>query len=117
MRERTLVRSQVAYRNRNMKEISSLLSSWQPEVPEAPTFRRNVWERIAVTEARSKSPLAQWLEPLLVSIAEPRLALAVASVAVAIGIAVGSALPARSDSQAMDYLRSINPYAHITSRS
>jgi hypothetical protein len=117
MRERILLRSRIAYRNRNMKEVSSLLSSWQPEVPEAPAFRRNVWQRIAVVEARSKSRFARWVESFLVSMAQPRLAFPVAGVAIAMGIAVGSALPARNETQAMAYLRSINPYAHVASRS
>jgi hypothetical protein len=100
-----------------MNDLSSLLSSWRPDVSDAPDLRRNVWQRIAIAEARSKSPVARWLEAFLVSIARPRLALAAAGVAVAVGIAVGSALPDRSDAGATGYLRSINPYAHAASRS
>jgi hypothetical protein len=94
-----------------MDHLSKLLSSWEPPVPEQPAFRRNVWQRIAAAELEPRHGLRRWIEAILVSISRPRIAVAAACAAVALGIAAGN-LSAQSSSEAAAYLRSVNPYAH-----
>jgi hypothetical protein len=97
-----------------MKDLNQLLRSWEPEVPEPASFRRNVWRRIAEEQARPEFGLAGWIEHLLVAICRPRLAVVAATVAIGVGIGIGT-LSARSDSGADAYLRSVNPYAQARS--
>lgn len=99
-----------------MNDLTRLLASWEPEIPELPAFRRNVWQRIADSEARTKSEFALWIESFLIAVSRPRVAFAAACAAVTLGIAVGSYLPGRNESEATAYLRSINPYAQVASR-
>lgn len=99
-----------------MNDLSKLLTSWEPEIPELPAFRRNVWQRIAASEARSKSGLALWIESFLVSLSRPKIAFAAACAAVVLGVAVGGNFSAQSESGASTYLRSVNPYAQVATR-
>jgi hypothetical protein len=85
-------------------ELSNLLSAWQPEMPAPSEFRRSVWARI---ETRSPSP--GWLALLFATVARPRIAVALAAVAIFAGGISGSMLG--RDSQENAYLRSVNPYA------
>ena len=99
-----------------MNDLSKLLASWEPEIPELPAFRRNVWQRIAASEVRSKSGLALWIESFLASLSRPRIAIAAACAAVVFGIAVGDRFSGQNESGATAYLRSVNPYAQVASR-
>lgn len=85
-------------------ELSDLLSAWQPDVPAPSEFRRSVWAKI---ESLSSSP--GWLAQLLSPIARPRIAAALAAVAIFAGGISGSVLSRGSQEGA--YLRSVNPYA------
>jgi hypothetical protein len=99
-----------------MNDLSKLLTSWEPEIPELPAFRRNVWQRIADSEARSKSGLALWIESFLASLSRPRVAIATACAAVVLGVTVGGTFSMQNESGASAYLRSVNPYAQVASR-
>ena len=85
-------------------ELSDLLNSWQPPVPESSDFRRGVWAKI---EALPSS--AGWLALLLAAIARPRTAMALAAFAVVVGGLSGGYLSRELQQDA--YLRSVNPYA------
>ena len=100
-------------RQRNMKDdLSKLLRSWQPEVPEPADFTRNVWRRIELAESSRRSWFRSWYETGLVLLSRPRIAVATAMVAAFAGAAVGSGT-AHSDN-ATAYLRSVNPYAQLS---
>jgi hypothetical protein len=92
-------------------DLSKLLRSWQPEVPEPADFTRNVWRRIELAESSRRSSF-RWYETVLVLLSRPRVAVAMAVVAAFAGIAVGSGA-AHSDN-ATAYLRSVNPYAQLS---
>lgn len=85
-------------------DFSNVLKTWQPEVPKLTDFKRGVWTKI---EARSFA--APWWTSLFLLFARPRMALALAALALLVGGVSGSAL-ARGDG-ADAYLRSVNPYA------
>ncbi len=85
-------------------DLKSLLDSWQPFVPEASDFRRNVWQRI---ERQRKAP--RWFASALEGMARPRVATAMVAAAILIGAAAGTEISASA--QASRYLRSVNPYA------
>ena len=85
-------------------DLKSLLDSWQPSVPEASDFRRNVWQRI---ERQQKAP--GWFASALEWVARPRVAAALVAVAIVCGALAGMEISA--DSQSGNYLRSVNPYA------
>ncbi|MDD5199041.1 MAG: hypothetical protein PHC88_04500 [Terrimicrobiaceae bacterium] len=87
-------------------DLSDLLKTWQPQTPEPVAFRRDVWTRIEMA-----SPPADWWQEVLVLVARPRVALAVAVVAIALGGISGRALSGVPGTDA--YLRSVNPYAMI----
>jgi hypothetical protein len=93
-------------------DLSKLLGSWQPEVPEPADFRRNVWRRIELAQPSRGALFRSWYENLLILLSSPRIAIATAILAVFAGIAVGSAA-AYSDN-ATAYLRSVNPYAQLS---
>jgi hypothetical protein len=93
-------------------DLSKLLGSWQPEVPEPADFSRNVWRRIQLAEHSRHSSLRLWYENVLILLGRPRVAVAMAVVAAFAGIAVGSGA-AHSDN-ATAYLRSVNPYAQLS---
>ena len=99
-----------------MNDLGKLLASWEPEVPELPAFRRNVWQRIAASDARSKSGLALWIEPSLASLSRPRIAIVAACAALVLGVTIGGRLSTQNESGATAYLRSVNPYAQVASR-
>ena len=92
-------------------DLSKLLGSWQPEVPERADFTRNVWRRIELAESSRRSSF-RWYETVLVLLSRPRVAVAMVVVAAFAGIAVGSGA-AHSDN-ATAYLRSVNPYAQLS---
>jgi hypothetical protein len=92
-------------------DLSKLLASWQPAVPEPADFNRNVWRRIQLTEPSRHSSLRLWYENVLILLSRPRIAVAMAIVAVFAGVTVGSGA-AHSDN-ATAYFRSVNPYAQI----
>lgn len=100
-----------------MNDLSKLLTTWEPEVPELSVFRRNVWQRIESSEARSRSGFTLWIESFFVSISRPRIAIATACAAIALGILIGGSLSAQSGANAYAYLRSVNPYAQVNPRS
>lgn len=85
-------------------ELSDLLKAWQPDVPQPADFRRGVWSKI---EARSSSP--GWLAQLLSAIGRPRIAVALAAVAILAGGISGNLMSRDAHEDA--YLRSVNPYA------
>ena len=93
-------------------DLSKLLGSWKPEVPEPADFNRNVWRRIELAEPPRRSSFRSWYENVLILLSRPRIAVAMAMVAAFTGIAVGSAA-AHSDN-ATAYLRSVNPYAQLS---
>jgi hypothetical protein len=93
-------------------DLSKLLGSWQPEVPEPADFPRNVWRRIELAQPSRGALFRSWYENLLILLSSPRIAIATAIFAVFAGIAVGSAA-AHSDN-ATAYLRSVNPYAQLS---
>jgi hypothetical protein len=92
-------------------DLSKLLGSWQPEVPERADFTRNVWRRIELAESSRRSSF-HWYETVLVLLSRPRVAVGMVVVAAFAGIAVGSGA-AHSDN-ATAYLRSVNPYARLS---
>ena len=101
----------------NDSDLDKLLHEWTaPAVPED-TFRREVWQRIASLDATPPF-WARWLDVLL----RPRMAAAGIAVALAAGVAAGSAhtlVKLRYSNDAADataeYFRSINPFdaAHL----
>jgi hypothetical protein len=93
-------------------DLSKLLRSWQPEVPEPADFTSNVWRRIELAESSRRSSFRSWSENVLILLSRPRVAVATAMVAAFAGIAVGSGA-AHSDN-ATAYLRSVNPYAQLS---
>ena len=93
-------------------DLSKLLGSWQPAVPEPADFTRNVWRRIQLAEPSRRSLFRSWYETVLILLSRPRIAVVIAIVAVFAGIAVGSGA-AHSDN-ATAYLRSVNPYAQLS---
>ena len=93
-------------------DLSKLLGSWQPAVPEPADFNRNVWRRIQTGEPSWRSSFRSWYETVLVLLSRPRIAVAMAIVAVFAGVTVGSGV-ANSDN-ATAYLRSVNPYAQLS---
>jgi hypothetical protein len=93
-------------------DLSKLLRSWQPKVPESADFTRNVWRRIELAEPSRRSLFSSWYETVLVLLSRPRIAVAMAIVATFAGVAVGSGA-AHSDN-ATAYLRSVNPYAQLS---
>lgn len=98
---------------KNMKDdLSKLLENWEPSVPEPADFRENVWRRIEVAETPRRSLFRSWYENVLILLSMPRIAVAMAILAVFAGIAVGSGA-AHSDN-ATAYLRSVNPYAQLS---
>jgi hypothetical protein len=98
---------------RNMKDdLSKLLRSWQPEVPEPADFTRNVWRRIELAESSRRSSFRSWYETVLDLLSRPRIAVATAMMAAFAGVAVGTRA-AHSDN-ATAYLRSVNPYAQLS---
>lgn len=98
-------------------QLSSLLANWEPEVPELPAFRHNVWQRIETSRARPKSGFALWIESFLVTISRPRVAIAAACAAVVLGVSIGGGLSVKKESGASAYLRSVNPYAQVAIKS
>lgn len=98
-----------------MNDLNPLLRNWQPDVPEPSAFRRNVWRRIADQQTRAKPAFAGWIENFLALLLRPSHAAAAAAIAIAVGIGIGGTLSARNESGAIDYLRSVNPYAQIRS--
>jgi hypothetical protein len=90
-------------------DLSKLLGSWQPEVPEPADFTRNVWRRIELAESSRRSSFRLWYETVLVLLSRPRIAVAMAMVAAFAGIAVGNGAAHSHNTTA--YLRSVNPYA------
>ena len=92
-------------------DLSKLLGSWQPEVPERADFTRNVWRRIELAESSRRSSF-RWYETMLVLLSRPRVAVAMAVVVAFAGIAVGSG--AAHSANATAYLRSVNPYAQLS---
>jgi hypothetical protein len=85
-------------------ELSDLLNTWQPPIPEPPDFRRGVWSKIETL------PLPRgWLTVLLAAIARPRTAVRLLAVAAIVGGLAGGYLS--RDLQEDAYLRSVNPYA------
>jgi len=103
----------VEQREKNMKDdLSKLLRSWQPGVPEPAAFRANVWRRIQLAEPSRRSLFRSWYENVLILLSRPRVAVAMATMAAFAGIAVGSGT-AHSDNVTA-YLRSVNPYAQIS---
>jgi hypothetical protein len=96
----------------NMKDdLSKLLGNWEPPVAEPADFRKNVWRRIEVAAPSHRSLFRSWYENVLILLSMPRIAVAMAILAVFAGIAVGSSA-AHSDN-ATAYLRSVNPYAQL----
>jgi hypothetical protein len=93
-------------------DLSKLLGSWQPEVPEPADFTRNIWRRIELVESSQRSSFRSWYETVLVLLSRPRVAVATAVVAAFAGVAVGTGA-AHSDN-ATAYLRSVNPYALLS---
>ncbi len=98
-------------------QLSNLLASWEPEVPELPAFRRNVWQRIEASKVRSKSGFALWVESFLIATSRPRVAIVAACAAVVLGVTIGGGLSVKNESGASAYLRSVNPYAQVATRS
>ena len=92
-------------------DLSKLLRSWQPEVPEPADFSRNVWRRIELAKSSRRSSFRSWYETVLVLLSRPRIAVATATLVALAGVAVGSGA-AHSDN-ATAYLRSVNPYAQL----
>ncbi len=86
--------------------LTTLLKTWQPEVPASGDFRRGVWRKI---EAASLVRLPGPMERVLLFIARPRVALAVAVLAIFAGGVAGSSIAGAQEANA--YLRSVNPYA------
>lgn len=90
-------------------DLNDLLRTWDPHVPEADSFRRDVWLRIG-THAREPRATG-WFTKFLTFVAIPRMA----AVAIAVGIlAGGTAGMLLSESKgAENYLRSVNPYMQV----
>jgi hypothetical protein len=93
-------------------DLSKLLGSWQAEVPEPADFTRNVWRRIELAESSRRSSFRSWYENVLILLSRPRIAVAMAILAVFAGALAGSGV-AHSDN-ATAYLRSVNPYAQLS---
>ena len=93
-------------------DLSKLLGNWEPSVPEPTDFRKNVWRRIEVARPSRRSLFGSWYESIFILLSMPRIAVAMAILAVFAGIAVGSSA-AHSDN-ATAYLRSVNPYAQLS---
>jgi hypothetical protein len=49
-------------------DLSKLLRSWQPKVPEPADFTRNVWRRIELAEPSRRSLFSSWYETVLVNV-------------------------------------------------
>jgi hypothetical protein len=92
-------------------DLSKLLRSWQPEVPERADFTRNVWRRIELAESSRRSSF-RWYETVLVLLSRPRIAVVTAVVAAFAGVAVGTGAAYSDNTTA--YLRSVNPYAQLS---
>ena len=87
--------------------LSGLLQSWKPEVNTPSAFNHRVWSRIEISQDRTPSLLSSvfsWIQ----SMAQPRIAIAAAAVALFGGMLIGG-VQARS-SQEERYLISLNPY-------
>ncbi|HEY5707346.1 MAG TPA: hypothetical protein VIS96_17445 [Terrimicrobiaceae bacterium] len=93
-------------------DLSKLLGSWQPEVPEPADFTTTVWRRIQLAESSQRPSFRSWYETVLDLLSRPRIAVATAMVAAFAGAALGSGA-AHSD-KATAYLRSVNPYAQLS---
>ncbi len=85
-------------------ELTNLIREWTEPTLENTDFNRGVWSRI---EAASDG--GNWFSRLLVAVARPRIAVALAVTAVAFGAFTGAAISHESGSEM--YLRSVNPYA------
>ena len=109
----SLVHARRIEQRENMKDaLSKLLGNWEPSIPEPADFRENVWRRIEVAEPSRRSLFRSCYERVLILFSVPRMAVAMAILAVFAGIAVGSSA-AHSDN-ATAYLRSVNPYAQLS---
>ncbi|CAN5750155.1 hypothetical protein BH09VER1_BH09VER1_12010 [soil metagenome] len=87
-------------------DLTSLLKTWQPEIPDPADFKRRVWQRIEASRATVSPGL---LESFLALIARPRVAVAVVALAIFAGGAAGNSIAGANEATA--YLRSVNPYA------
>jgi len=96
-------------------DLSNLLKSWDPAVPEPVAFKRGVWRRIEAADAGKSSALGTWWKDFLVSLARPRLAVATVALSMLAGAWIGHATANPDGRQA--YLRSVNPYAHLSTTS
>lgn len=86
-------------------DLTILLNAWQPEVPEPVGFKRGVWQRIAASRANVSPGL---LESFFALIARPRMAVALAAMAIVAGGVAGNSIAGAYEADA--YLRSVNPY-------
>jgi hypothetical protein len=94
--------------NHLKNDLQSLLKTWQPEVPQPADFKRGVWRKIETSRAGISPGL---LESFFALIARPRVAFAVAALAIITGGVAGSGI-ARAN-ETTGYLRSVNPYAQL----
>lgn len=92
-------------------DLSNLLKSWDPAVPEPAAFKRGVWRRIEAEGAGKFSAVGTWWQEFLGSLARPRVAFATVALAMLAGAWIGHTTANPDGRQA--YLRSVNPYAHV----
>jgi len=96
-------------------ELSKLLKCWDAETPAPPGFRGRVWARVEAEESSGIVPrLWAWIEGIFPASPHPGLAIFAAAAAIMVGTLIGSGF-AESDG-AQNYLRSVNPYAHVEDR-
>lgn len=99
----------------NEEHLDQLLHTWKAEAEQPPSFQRDVWRRIEMTEP---PPAALgWLGLFLNWVARPVPAFAVCALALAAGVTAGGFLDsASSPSAAHAYADSINPFVKVALR-
>ncbi len=85
-------------------ELSILMSEWTEPALENAGFNRGVWSRIEACSSKGN-----WFGRLLMTVARPRVAVALAVMAIGVGATTGLLISHESGSEI--YLRSVNPYA------
>lgn len=100
--------------NRDMDELNTLLRAWKLDVPACPTFRRDVWTRIAASEAQRTPTVTKWVDRLLSFINKPAIAAAALLMAIILGSAIGQRLFRNNGMDA--YLQTNNPFVQVQSK-
>ncbi len=96
-------------------DLSNLLKAWDHAVPEPAAFKRGVWRRIEAVGAGKSFAVESLWKHFLASLARPQMAVAAVAVAMLAGAWIGHSSANPDGRQA--YLRSVNPYAHVTAIS